>query len=202
VGAGWVVGNVDTVDEPGSPYAPAIERASRETRFVMWDRRGTGLSDPSTHLLSLDERVGDLDAVIEAVDVDRPALFGTSDGGAVGILYTATYPDRVSSLVLYGTAARFSQDLPDFPWGFTPAEIAAQLDEIDNHWGEGALAELFYGATADLPGVREQFGKLQRSISSPAMAKLWWRNVIGVRRPCLRAAQRVPGTSARPPQPV
>ena len=62
-----------------------------------------------------------------------------------------------------------------FPWGFTPAEIAAQLDDIDNHWGEGALVELFHGPTSDLPGVRELFGKLQRSISSPAMAKLWWR---------------------------
>lgn len=68
-----------------------------------------------------------------------------------------------------------SQELPDFPWGFTPAEIAAQLDDIDNHWGEGALVELFHGPTSDLPGVRELFGKLQRSISSPAMAKLWWR---------------------------
>ena len=68
-----------------------------------------------------------------------------------------------------------SQELPDFPWGFTPAEIAAQLDDIDNRWGEGALVELFHGPTSDLPGVRELFGKLQRSISSPAMAKLWWR---------------------------
>src|SRR5258705_8712795 len=54
---GWVVGNVDTVDDPGSPYAHGIERFSQEIQSVMWDRRGTGLSDPATHPLSLDERL-------------------------------------------------------------------------------------------------------------------------------------------------
>ncbi len=77
--------------------------------------------------------------------------------------------------MLYGTAARFSQHLPDFPWGFTPAQIAAQLDDIDQHWGEGALVELFHGEAADLPGVRQLFGKLQRSIASPMLARLWWQ---------------------------
>jgi class 3 adenylate cyclase/pimeloyl-ACP methyl ester carboxylesterase len=172
--AGWAVGNVDNMDESGSPYTPFIERFAGEIRFVAWDRRGTGLSDPSTHLLSLDESVGDLRTVIDAVGVDRPSLLGPGEGGAVSILYAATYPSEVKSLVLYGTAARFSQRLPDFPWGFTSGEIAAQLDEIDSHWGEGALVELFHGPSADLTGVRELFGKLQRSIASPAMARLWW----------------------------
>src|SRR5262249_58223238 len=79
------------------------------------------------------------------------------------------------ALVLYATAARYSQELPNYPWGSTPAEIESQLDEIDRHWGEGALADLFYGATAGTPGVREAFGKLQRAMVSPTMAKLWWK---------------------------
>jgi pimeloyl-ACP methyl ester carboxylesterase len=141
----------------------------------MWDRRGTGLSDPSTHVLSLDERLEDLIAVIDAVGAGRAALFGTSEGGPVSILFAATYPDRAGSLALYGTAARFSQDPPDFPWGFTPAEVESQLAEIDDGWGQGALAELFYGQAAEVPGVRQLFGRLQRSISSPSMAKLWWQ---------------------------
>jgi pimeloyl-ACP methyl ester carboxylesterase len=128
---GWVVGNVDTVDDLGSPYAPFIDRFPREIQCVMWDRRGTGLSDPSTHVLSLDERLEDLIAVIDAVGADRASLFGTSEGGPVSILFAATYPDRARSIALYGTAARFSQDPPDFPWGFTSAEVDAQLAEID-----------------------------------------------------------------------
>lgn len=177
---GWVVGNVDTVDEASGPYAPLFERVSREIRFVMWDRRGTGLSDPAKDLLSLDERVADLQAVLDAIGEERPSLVGTAEGGPVSILYTAMNPDRVRSLALYGTAARFSQDLPDFPWGFTSAEIAAQLNDIDNHWGEGALIELFHGAAAESPGVRELFGRHQRAMMSPSMAQLWWRATMEV----------------------
>lgn len=199
---GWVVGNVDNVDEPGGPYTHFLARVSRGIRFVMWDRRGTGLSDPAGHLLSLDERVADLRAVLDAIGDERPSLVGTAEGGPVSILYTATYPDRVSSLALYGTAARFSQELPNFPWGFTSAEIASQLEDIDNHWGEGALIELFHGAASDYPGVRELFGKLQRSMMSPSMAKLFWRATIevdvravlgSVRAPTLVLARRGDG---------
>ena len=111
---GWVVSNIDTIDEPGSPYARFFDLADQEIQYVVWDRRGTGLSDPSTHPLSLDERLEDLVAIVDAVGVDRVALSGMGEGGAVSILFAATYPDRVSLLSLYGTAARFSQDLPDF----------------------------------------------------------------------------------------
>ncbi len=172
---GWVVNNVDTIDGPDSPYAPLIERLSQAMQFVIWDRRGTGLSDPTTHILSLDERVDDLKAVVDAVGGAGPAILGSSEGGAVCLLFAATYPDRVHSLGLYGTAARFAQELPDFPWGFTASEIEAQIDEIDRRWGEGALAELYFGAMAETPGIRQMFGKLQRSIASPTTAKLWWR---------------------------
>lgn len=195
---GWVVSNVDAIDDPDSPYAPGIEAVSQHVRCVVWDRRGTGLSDPSTHLLSLNDRLEDLAVIVEAVGAERVALWGTSEGGAVSILFAATYPERVSLLALFGTAARFSQDLPDFPWGCTPDEVQSQLAEIENDWGQGALAELFYGPTTDFPGVREMFGKLQRSVASPAMAKLWWqafmetdvRAVLGsVRAPTLVLAR-------------
>lgn len=192
--SGWVLSNVDTIDEPGSPYAEFIDRVSQSTRLIVWDRRGTGLSDPSTQPLSLDQRIDDVRAILDAAGAGRAAFLGTSEGGSVSVLFAATHPERVASLVLYGTAARYSQELPDFPWGFTPAEIESQLDEIDDRWGEGALADLFYSATADTSGVRAMFGKLQRAIASPTMAKLWWkafmeidvRSVLGlVRAPTL-----------------
>jgi class 3 adenylate cyclase len=189
---GWVVGNVDTVDEPGSPYAHGTARFSHEIQSVMWDRRGTGLSDPVTHPLSLDERVEDLVAIVDAVGADRVTLFGTSEGGPVSILFAAMYPDRTRSLALYGTAARFSRELPDFPWGFTHAEVESQLEEIDEAWGHGALAELFHGQAAEVPGVRQLFGRLQRSISSPSMAKLWWQAFMATDVRAVLGAVRVP----------
>ena len=79
---GWVVSNVDTIGEPDSPYARLIDLVTQSMQFVMFDRRGTGLSDPATHLLSLDERIDDLRAVIDTVGVERPVLVGSSEGAA------------------------------------------------------------------------------------------------------------------------
>lgn len=189
---GWVVSNVDTVDEPNSPYKRLIDIVSQSCRFVMWDRRGTGLSDPAPGLLTFDERVDDLRAVIDAVGDDRPVLVGSSEGGSICILYAARYPERVRAMSLYATAARFSQDLPEFPWGFTAEEIEAQLDEIDREWGQGALADLYFGPTAEMAGVRESFGKLQRSVASPSMAKLRWSTFMDIDVRSVLTAIRVP----------
>ncbi len=177
---GWVVSNVDTIDEPHSPYKRLIDIMSESTQFVMWDRRGTGLSDPAGETLTFDDRVDDLRAVIDAVGAERPVLLGSSEGGSICVLFAARYPERISFLCLYATVARFSQDLPAFPWGFSASEIEAQIDEIDHDWGEGALADLFYGQAADTPGIRSMFGKLQRSIASPLMAKLRWRTFMDI----------------------
>jgi class 3 adenylate cyclase len=176
---GWV-SNVDLYDDPTTVYSGIAERLSRHARLVVWDKRGTGLSDPVTHVPPVDERMDDLRAVLDAADVEYPALFGISEGGPMSILFAATYPERVRSLVLAGTTARFSQDLPDFPWGYTPEQITAGLDDIENHWGEGALADLFFGPIADVPGVREMFGKEQRACASPMMARMMWQAVFEI----------------------
>ena len=84
------------------------------------------------------------------------------------------------SLGLYGTAARLSQHLPDFPWGFTEDQIKAQLEEIDRDWGQGALADVFYGDAAGTAGVREMYGRLQRTVASPTMAKLRWQTFMDI----------------------
>ena len=102
---GWV-SNVDSYDDPTTPFAPLVARLARKTRVVVWDKRGTGLSDPVTHIPPLDERMDDLHAVLDAVDAGRPALLGISEGGQISVLFAATYPERVRSMVLYATAAR------------------------------------------------------------------------------------------------
>lgn len=195
---GWV-SNIDLYDDPTSVYGGVAERLRNDTRLVVWDKRGTGLSDPVNHAPPIDERMDDLRAVIDAAEVEYPALIGVSEGGPMSLLFAATYPQRVRSLVLVGTAARFTRELPDHPWGFTAEEVAAVHEDIENHWGDGAMSELFFGAIADIPGVREMSGKEQRRCASPLMAHMMWdavaeidvRGVLaGVRTPTMVLARR------------
>ncbi|MDX1886961.1 adenylate/guanylate cyclase domain-containing protein [Mycolicibacterium sp. 120270] len=177
---GWV-SNVDLYEDPTTLYAGISEGIARHARMIVWDKRGTGLSDPVSHVPPIDERMDDLRAVLDAADVEYPALVGVSEGGPMSILFAATYPERVRSLLLVGTTARFSQDLPGRPWGLTPEQIEAGFDDLENHWGEGALADLFFGPeVAAIPGVREMWGKEQRASASPMMARLMWQAVTEI----------------------
>jgi pimeloyl-ACP methyl ester carboxylesterase len=184
---GWV-SNVDLYDDPAMPFAPTIERLAEGTRLIVWDKRGTGLSDPVTHPPPLDERMSDLRAVMDAAGAERPALFGVSEGGPMSLLFAATYPERVRALVLYGTTACTAKELASFPGGLTRESYAAALEEINEHWGEGALADRLFGAAADIPGVREMLGRYQRLSASPTMAALLWKSLLAMDvRAALRA---------------
>jgi pimeloyl-ACP methyl ester carboxylesterase len=176
---GWI-SNVDLLDEPQTAFTAFFEQLAEETRFIVWDKRGTGLSDPVTHVPPLDERMDDLRAVMDAVEAERPALFGVSEGGPMSILFAATYPERVQSLVLHGTLPRYTPELPDYPWGFTAEKLAAYRDEIETHWGEGALAALFFGPIAEVPGFRDYYGRIQRLSTSPTMALMLWDSLVHI----------------------
>jgi class 3 adenylate cyclase len=169
------ISNVDLYDDPAFPFAPLIEQLAQQTRLILWDKRGTGLSDPATRVPALDERMEDLCAVLAAADADRIALLGISEGGPLSILFAATFPERVRSLVLYGTAARFTVELPDFPWGFSPEWVEEVAAGIDDHWGEGYTADKMFNEAADIPGVREMLGRYERASASPAMGAMIFR---------------------------
>lgn len=170
--------SIDRYDDPSFPWGSLVEQLSREVRVVVFDGRGTGLSDPVTCAPTLEDRVHDLICVLDAAAADRAVLFGVFTGGMTSLALAASDPDRVRSLILYATAARLTRDPPDFPWGFTPAEIDARAGEIEEHWGEGALADLVLGASADVPGVRDQWGRIQSSLASPRMAALLFRTAM------------------------
>jgi class 3 adenylate cyclase/predicted alpha/beta hydrolase len=161
--------NVDLWTDPSLPFITFVEALARGTRLVVWDKRGTGLSDPVDHVPPLEERMDDLHAVMDAVGVDNAAFLGISEGGPVSILFAATYPERVHSLALYGAMMRFSPELPDHPWGWTSEDIRTMTEEIESHWGEGALVDRFFGPLAEVPGIREMYGRAQRQGCSPAM---------------------------------
>ena len=173
------VSNVDLYDDTTTPFAPFKEQLARDTTLIVWDKRGNGLSDPTDHVPTIDERMDDMHAVLDACGVESAALAGGSEGGPLSLMFAGTYPERVQSLVLYGTAARYSQ-APDFPWGCSPEQIAEQVADIEANWGEGALADVFLGDAAEIPGVRELWGRFQRAGASPTMARLTWQAVMEI----------------------
>jgi class 3 adenylate cyclase len=112
----------------------------------------------------------DMQAVMDAVGMERAALFGVSEGGPASVLFAATYPDRTSALVLYGSTPRFRTD-SDISWGATDEQVEMVLADVSSRWGEGALLEAFAPSTAGDSRMEEVWGKFQRAGASPAMAR-------------------------------
>jgi pimeloyl-ACP methyl ester carboxylesterase len=88
---------------------------------VLFDKRGTGLSDPVSEVPSLEQRVDDVGAVLDACGSERAALFGVSEGGPMSVMFAAAHPERVSALILHGAMGR-TTEAPDYPgllpvWG-------------------------------------------------------------------------------------
>jgi class 3 adenylate cyclase len=163
------VSNVDVGwDNPNTRRL--LERAASYSRVILHDKRGTGLSDPSVGVPTLEQRITDLKAVLDEVGAERVALFGVSEGGPMALLFAATYPELTEGLMLYGTSPRFSQ-APDWPYGWSAATLDHVMEEIDESWGEGALADMFLPTMAGIPAAVEAWGKWQRACASPGMAR-------------------------------
>jgi class 3 adenylate cyclase len=132
-------------------------------RAIFFDRRGTGLSDPVDRLPSLDLQMDDLDAVLDAVAVERVALIGAVEAGLCA-MYAATHPDRVSALVLINVAGSGGVTLND-------ERRAQMLDLIENHWGEGRFAQLFAPERARDERFADWWARFERACVSPLMAR-------------------------------
>jgi len=140
------------------------------SRLILFDKPGTGLSDPLPAVAPLDERMDHVRAVMDAAGSERAALFGISEGGPMSILFAATYPERVSALVLFGTMARFLRD-DDYPQGGAPHHLAKIVQQIEDGWGEGVLLDMFAPSVADDPKARGWWAQFQRRAASPGMAR-------------------------------
>ncbi len=109
-------------------FRAMFERLESFSRLIHFDKRGTGMSDTVTGVPTLETRMDDLRALMDAVGSERAAVMGWSEGCAMGALFAATYPERVWALVLYGGKAR-SLRAPDYPWGSTEAEALRAIAE-------------------------------------------------------------------------
>ena len=138
-----------------------FERFGSFSRWVQFDKRGTGASDRKSRIPGLDERVDDLRAVMDHANIERAFLYGASEGGPMCVLFAATYPDRVEGLILHGTTACF--DVP----GLTPEQIAqrdAGAELLADLWGtpESVVPGLFAPTLADDPAFRRWFERYER----------------------------------------
>ena len=113
-------------------------RLASFARVAVFDKRGTGMSDRVTELPGLEQRIDDVRAVMDAVGMEQAALLGMSEGGSIMALFAATYPERCSALVLYGSFARFTSWLP------TEEALAGFLGYIDHAWGSGGPCLLLH----------------------------------------------------------
>ena len=145
---GWL-SNLELMWEEPS-FARFLQRLSSFSRLILFDKRGTGLSDRVTvnELPSLEQRMDDLRVVLDAAHSRRAALFGFSEGGVLASLYAATYPDRVSALILYGTPVKMIQD-PTWPVGFPPELFTAFAKSLADNWEHPIGLELWAPSVAD-----------------------------------------------------
>jgi pimeloyl-ACP methyl ester carboxylesterase len=114
--------------------AHLFRRLASFSRLILFDKRGTGLSDRGHGYPSLEERMDDVRAVMDAARSERAALFGMSEGGNMSALFAATYPERTRALVLYGTFAKRIWS-PDYPWAPRPEERQRWYELLEREWG-------------------------------------------------------------------
>ncbi|MDQ3631182.1 MAG: adenylate/guanylate cyclase domain-containing protein [Actinomycetota bacterium] len=149
-----------------------MRRLASFSRLVIFDKPGTGASDPVARVPTLEERVEDMRAVLDAAGSERAALFGISEGGPMSALFAATYPDRITSLVVYGSFAKMDPAPDYFPE--TQAQHDAFVERIYgmvDRWGQGDAVDIFAPSQAGSATIRSSWALLERAAASPAMVR-------------------------------
>ncbi len=156
-------GHVETFwEDPAT--AAFLSRLASFSRLILLDKRGTGMSDRVVGTPTMEERIDDVRAVMAAAGSTRAVLYGMSEGGAIGALFAATYPDAVSHLVLMGTGA--------VGW-VRPEEAEQRARSLESRWGNGDIIESGAPSVAHDPAIRAYTGLLQRRSATPtSMATL------------------------------
>ncbi len=152
-------------------FARFLQRLASFSRLILFDKRGTGLSDPApvSDLPTLEQRMTDVQTVLDAVGSERAALLGVSEGGPMCAMFAATYPERAAALVMIGTYAKRTWS-DDYPWAPTEQEAAAFLEEIRKNWGEPIGLIQRAPSVAGDPQFREWWAAYLRFGASPGAA--------------------------------
>ena len=159
--AGWVLSVFESAWD--GPAADTLSRLASFSRLILFDKRGTGLSDRSSGIPDLETRMDEIRAVMDAVGSKRAALLGVSEGGPMTLLFAATYPDRTAAAILYGTGASFKRS-EEYPWALSPEEWRAVIEGSDH-----------FGTKEWLDETLEVFSP---SIAHDEEMKRWWRRWV------------------------
>jgi pimeloyl-ACP methyl ester carboxylesterase/DNA-binding CsgD family transcriptional regulator len=175
-------GPIDLVVVPGwvshleaeieNPLARAFwDNLASFSRLIRFDKRGTGLSDRNLQGGSLEDRVDEIRAVMDAAGSTRAALFGVSEGGAMAFAFAALHPERTLAIVLYASLAGPMRGSPEFPCGYESEPIAEFMQRaIRDHWGEGTTVHLLAPSTESVEAVQQAVARYERMAASPGAA--------------------------------
>jgi class 3 adenylate cyclase len=164
---GWVSNIEFFWEEPTMSHF--LNRLASFSRLILFDKRGTGLSDKVSQLPTLEQRMDDVRSVMDAVGSEKAALLGVSEGGPMSALFAATYPERTSALIMYGSyAARIWS--PDYPWAPTPEERQEFYDMIKKGWGGVTDLDILAPGMINDARFRQWWAAYLRRSASPADA--------------------------------
>lgn len=155
-------------EEPN--LAHLLTRLAAFARLILFDKRGTGLSDPVSDVPTMAQRMDDIRAVMDAIGSQRAAILGISEGGTLGMSFAVHHPLRLEALVLYGSWARRMAG-PDYPWGPTEDELEHLLARMDEAWATGRWWDGEQPSRFDTPRHRTWWARYLRMAASPAMAQ-------------------------------
>jgi pimeloyl-ACP methyl ester carboxylesterase len=176
-------------------FASLMGRLAKFSRLILFDHRGTGLSDRPRDLPTLEARMDDIRTVMDAVESEQAGLVGVLEGGHLTTLFAATYPERTSALILFNPSARGLQ-APDYPWGLSNEEWRARLKEIREGWGSRELSDKFaasmYPSLADDEEFLRHFLAYTRLWASPGAAHAYFRMAMETDVRDVLPAVRVP----------
>jgi class 3 adenylate cyclase len=190
-------GNIDLIVIPGfishvelawenDDMARALRRLGSFSRIIMFDKRGTGMSDRTERLPDVDRRMLDIEAVMNAAGSNHAALLAVSEGGPMAILFAAAHPERTRALLLFGTYARIT-GCSDYPIGMPTEQLYESVRRLEPDWGSGVGLGAWAPSVAHDPGAREFFGRLQRLGASPGAAMALMSSYMDIDvRPALR----------------
>jgi pimeloyl-ACP methyl ester carboxylesterase len=149
-----------TGSSPSNEYL--LKRLTSFARVIVFDKRGQGLSDRVGEQ-TVEERIGDVRAVMDAADSPRATIFGWSEGGSMSLMFSATYPERTSALVLCGSFASIAAE----PWAVKQEQWDQFLRLIESHWGQGVLVPINAPSRGDDEAFVQWFARLERASASP-----------------------------------
>jgi class 3 adenylate cyclase len=172
-----------------------FEQLAELGRVIRFDRRGTGLSDRVREVPTLEARMDDVRAVMDAAGSLRAVVVATFEAAAMAMVYAATYPERVAGLVLYCPIAKGVRS-PDYPWAWSEEKFAHEIDQIRTRWGDRDLAaedlRAWAPSVADDPDMQEWWARVMRFGASPGAAVVIMRMVMSIDVRDVLPAIRVP----------